>query len=56
MGAERGFGDVLEKGVEVHLRWKGRYHIDVDVENEGGSKWRLTGVYGESKAGGKDNT
>jgi hypothetical protein len=42
--------------VKVSLRWKSRYHIDVDVEEEDGKKWRLTGIYGESKAGEKDNT
>jgi hypothetical protein len=44
------------KGVDVQLRWKGRYHIDVDVVGESGNKWRFTGVYGESKSGMKENT
>ncbi|XP_071685251.1 uncharacterized protein [Lolium perenne] len=45
-----------KRGVNVSLRWKGRYHIDVDVQEENGTKWRLTGIYGESKAGEKENT
>jgi hypothetical protein len=45
-----------KRGVDVSLRWKGRYHIDVDVTEENGKKWRLTGIYGESKAGEKENT
>ena len=40
----------------VSLRWMGRYHIDADVEEENGTKWRLTGIYGESKAGEKEKT
>lgn len=44
------------KGVDVSLRWKGRYHIDVDVVGKNGSKWGLIGMYGESKAGEKENT
>jgi hypothetical protein len=45
-----------KKEVNVSLRWKGRYHIDVDVTEENGTKWRLTGIYGESKSGEKENT
>jgi hypothetical protein len=42
--------------VDVRVRWKGRYHIDVDVVESNGVKWRFTGIYGESKAGEKENT
>jgi hypothetical protein len=44
------------KGVDVRVRWKGKYHIDVDVVESNGVKWRFTGIYGESKAGEKENT
>ena len=44
------------RGVDVQLRWKGRYHIDVDVLEVNGRKWRFTGIYGESKSGEKENT
>uniref|UniRef100_A0A453K4I6 Uncharacterized protein n=1 Tax=Aegilops tauschii subsp. strangulata TaxID=200361 RepID=A0A453K4I6_AEGTS len=44
------------RGVEVNLRSKGRCHIDAEVVAEDGVKWRLTRIYGESKAGEKENT
>jgi hypothetical protein len=42
--------------VDVQLRWKGRYYIDVEVVEDNGSRWRFTGIYGESKTSEKDNT
>lgn len=56
VGRTGGLALFWRRGVDVGLRWKGRYHIDVVVVGEGGSKWRLTGVYGESKAGERENT
>jgi hypothetical protein len=43
-------------GVDVQLRWKGRYHIDVEVVEDNGSRWRFTRIYGESKTREKENT
>jgi hypothetical protein len=44
------------KGVDIRVRWKGWYHIYVDVVESNGVKWRFTWIYGESKAGEKENT
>jgi hypothetical protein len=56
VGRSGGLALFWKKGVNVTLRWRGRYHIDAVVEEENGVKWRLTGVYGESKAGEKEKT
>jgi hypothetical protein len=56
VGRRGGLALFSRKGLEVNLRWKGRYHIDVDVVGELGNKWRFTGIYGESKASQKDKT
>jgi exonuclease III len=56
VGRSGGLALFWKREVDVSLRWKGRYHIDVDVMEENGTKWRLTGIYGESKAGEKENT
>ena len=55
-GRSGGLALFWRKGVNVQLRWKGRYHIDVDVVEENGGKWRFTSIYGESKSGEKENT
>lgn len=55
-GRSGGLALFWRRGVEVELRWKGRYHIDVNVVEETGSKWRFTGIYGESKSGQKEKT
>jgi hypothetical protein len=55
-GRSGGLALFWRRGVDVRLRWKGRYHIDVDVIEENGTKWRFTGIYGESKSGHKENT
>ena len=55
-GRSGGLALFWRKGVEVHLHWKGRYHIDMDVVEDNGEKWRFTGIYGESKSGEKENT
>ena len=49
-GHSGGLALYWKRGVEVELRWKRRYHIDMNVTWENESKWRLTHVYGESKA------
>jgi hypothetical protein len=55
-GRRGGLALFWKRDVIVNLRWKSRFHIDVDVEEENGRKWRLTGIYGESKAGEKETT
>jgi hypothetical protein len=55
-GRSGGLALFWKKDVNVEMRWKGRYHIDVNVTQEDGSKWRFTGVYGESKSGEKEKT
>lgn len=42
--------------MDVALRSYGRRHVDVDVMEENGAVWRLTGVYGESAAERKKET
>jgi hypothetical protein len=56
VGRSGGLALFWKREVDVSLRWKGRYHIDVDVTEENGTKWRLTGIYGESRVGEKENT
>jgi hypothetical protein len=55
-GRSGGLALFWRRGVEVSLWWKGRYHIDVDVVEKNGSKWRFNGIYGESKSGEKEKT
>jgi exonuclease III len=46
-----------KEGVQLFVKpTMSRYHIDADVISEDGFKWRLTGLYGESKSGEKDKT
>jgi hypothetical protein len=55
-GRSGGLALFWRREVYVRLLWKGRYHIDVDVVEENGTKWRFTGIYSESKQGQKENT
>ena len=55
-GRSGGLAMLWKRGVNVSLRWKGKYHIDVDVVEENGIKWMLIGIYEESKSGEKDKT
>ena len=48
-GKSGGLAMLWKRDVEVELRWKGRMHIDVNVTEKDGFKWRLTGVYGEPR-------
>jgi hypothetical protein len=45
-----------KRGIDVELRWKGRMHIDVNVVEADGSKWRLTGIYGEPNQDKREET
>ena len=55
-GRRGGLALFWRRGVDVRLRWKDKYFIDAVVMEENGVQWRLTGLYGESKAGEKGNT
>ncbi|KAE8782990.1 Elongation factor 1-alpha [Hordeum vulgare] len=56
VGRSRGVALLWKKEVHVTLRSYGRRHIDVDVMEESGAIWRLTGIYGESEAERKTET
>lgn len=43
-------------GVDVSLRNMTKYHIDMDIKEEDGVQWRLTGVYGEAQTDRKHKT
>ena len=38
------------RGIDVVLRSKSKNHIDMEVLETGGSRWRFTGVYGEARS------
>ncbi|KAE8786302.1 Elongation factor 1-alpha [Hordeum vulgare] len=52
----RGVALFWRKDLDVSLRSYGRRHVDVDVVNEEGLVWRLTGIYGESATERKKET
>jgi exonuclease III len=43
-------------GVNLKARLKSKYHIDAEITEEDGSKWRFTGIYGEPKLEGREAT
>jgi hypothetical protein len=45
-----------KRGINLSLRWKGRMHIDVEVVQPDGFKWRLTGIYGEPRQENREDT
>ncbi|KAE8793691.1 lrr receptor-like serine threonine-protein kinase fls2 [Hordeum vulgare] len=47
-GRSRGIVMFWRRGVDITLRTYGRRHVDVDVKEDDGRVWRLTGMYGES--------
>jgi hypothetical protein len=55
-GRSRGLAAFWRKDLILSLRSFGRRHIDFDVEDGSGEKWRLTGVYGESQSERKKET
>lgn len=55
-GRSRGVVLFWKKGINATLRSFGRRHVDVDITEEGGLIWRLTGVYGESELARKKET
>jgi exonuclease III len=55
-GRSGGLAMFWRREINVSLRWMGRMHIDVDVEEEDGFKWRLTGIYGEPRHDKREET
>lgn len=51
-----GIGVLWLGGVNLELRSKSKYHIDMEVLVTGGHKWRFTCVYGEARAEFKHKT
>ena len=45
-----------KREVNLSLRWLGRMHIDVTIEEVDGYKWRLTGIYGEPRPDHREET
>jgi hypothetical protein len=43
-GRSGGLAMFWKREINVELGWMGRMHIDVDVIEEDGFKWRLTGI------------
>lgn len=54
----KGGGLVLfwKEGINVELYNYSKYHIDVEIIERDGFRWRLTGIYGEPAANKKENT
>ncbi|XP_024318899.1 uncharacterized protein LOC106866892 isoform X2 [Brachypodium distachyon] len=48
-GRSGGVALFWRRGVDVSLRWMGRGHIGVEVLEQDGFKWRLTGLYGSPR-------
>ena len=43
------FAVLWREGINLVLRSKSKYHIDMKVETTGEEKWRFTGIYGEAQ-------
>jgi exonuclease III/phage terminase Nu1 subunit (DNA packaging protein) len=56
VGKSGGLALFWRRGINVELRWMGRMHIDVNVTEEDGFKWRLTGIYGEPRQDRREET
>ena len=46
-GKSGGLAVMWKKGINIELHNYSRYHIDVEVVESDGFRWRFTGVYGE---------
>ena len=55
-GKSGGLAMFWKRGVDVGLRWMGRMHIDVNITETDGFKWRLTGIYGEPRQDKREET
>ena len=47
--AREGASNDVEGGVEMEIKLYSKHHIDSVVQNNEGSSWRYTGVYGNPK-------
>jgi exonuclease III len=56
MGYSGGLALLWKRDVDVTIKSISKYHIDALVKEEDGCVWRLTGIYGEPKAEGKEKT
>jgi hypothetical protein len=56
MGYSEGLALFWKRDVNVTIKSISKYHIDALVKEEDGCVWRLTGIYGEPKSEGKENT
>ena len=50
------FAVLWREGINLVLRSKSKYHIDMKVETTGEEKWRFTGIYGEAQTEEKYKT
>jgi exonuclease III len=55
-GKSGGLALFWKKEVNIELRNFSRYHIDVEVVEEDGFRWRFTGIYGEPSTEKKEKT
>lgn len=49
-GKGGGIAVLWRRGVDVTLRNYSKYHIDMDIREDDGVLWRLTGIYGEPRS------
>lgn len=51
-----GLAVLWRSGISVVLKSKSKNHIDLEVSETGGEKWRFTGIYGEPQSNLKYKT
>jgi exonuclease III len=56
VGKGGGIAVLWRRGIDLVLRSKSKYHIDMEVLETGGSWWRFSGVYGEAHSERKHKT
>ena len=56
MKVKGGIAVLWREGIDLQLRSKSKYHIDMEVTMLGEAKWRFTGIYGEAKSELKTRT
>jgi exonuclease III len=55
-GKSGGLAMFWKREINLSLRGMDRMHIDVDITEEDGFKWRFTGIYGEPKVDKREET
>jgi exonuclease III len=55
-GKSGGLAMFWKRGINLSLRWMGHMHIDVNIIEDDGFKWRLTGIYEEPRADKREVT